>query len=318
MKKTLFLLSTLLTVGCSTSDLVSAHEEEVTKEILTKKAKNSSLSKSTNENVVMDLSFETGIISEGGGCSFEYLSSLNSPAQTSTQCYGPDPITQNGYLIRGYGKPRRASALRYDTWFGVKLEAKNDSKVTINRGREELSNIQESNAISIEFPFEANVTYEITLKTQLTDYVKVIKSPSSGMANSVLAERYKGIDASEKFSSINLQLVDSPIIPGSDPCSTKPVVSSEFPGPANYGRMQKTEKTTFWASEDKDYTFYFSTREAKNALLIKFLPGISEDRNPSYAPRSWFWLDIRNIKIVQKPFNPSYIVNGPCGFRHPC
>lgn len=309
-------------ISCATHDLITS-DEELTQENSIKKSKSGALSKTTSENVVMDLSFETGVISDGGGCSFDYILTAGGNPSTSTQCYGPNPILQNGYLIRGYGRPKRASAMRYDSWFGVKLEARNDSKVTINRGREELTNIQESNAISIEFPFQANVTYEIKLKTKVTDYVKVIKSPSSGMASSSLAERYKDIDGSEKFSNLSIQLTDSPVIPGTDPCADKPVVSSEFLEPANYRRTQQAEKTTVWAFEDKDFTFYFSTKEAKNALLIKFLPGINEERNPSYVPRSWFWLDIRNIKIVQKPFDPTYYVPStytpnPCGWNRAC
>lgn len=330
MKKSLLVLSSFILVNCGGDDILNLQEESTAPKISNKQiliqSKASSL-ENMAETVVMDLSFETGIIGEGGGCSFDYIVTAGGASRTSTQCYGPNPLYQNGYLIRGYGKPRRASKMRSESWFGVKLEAKNFPKTIISRGLTQLVNDQESNAISIEFPFQANVTYEINLKTQLTDYVKVIKSPSSGLHTTSLADRYKDIDGSEAFPNLDIQLVDNPIILGDDPCADKPVVQSELLGSANYIRRQKAEKTIHWAREDKDFLVYFSTTEAKNAILIKFLPGITEERYPPHVPKSWFWLDIKNIKIVQKPFDPIHVVPPrvitpdptlPCGFRGGC
>jgi hypothetical protein len=316
MKKSLLVLSSLILVNCGGNDLLNSQEEIQTPNILNKQSlvqsKISSLENKT-ETVVMDLSFETGTISEGGGCSFKYALGPNSDIYTSTECYGPNPIYQNGYLVRGYGKPMRASTMRSNPWFGVKLEAKNDPKTVINGGRAELRNDQLSTAISIEFPFQANVTYEISLRTQLTDYIAKVKSPSNGFYVPY-ADDYD-IDKSEAFPTLDLSLADKPDIPGDDPCGSKPSVASGFTEPVNYTRKQKAEKTTQWITEDKNFTFYFSTTQAKNAILIKFLPGITEEINPPHVPQSWFWLDIRNIKIVQKPFDPTYIVKLGGGFR---
>jgi hypothetical protein len=311
----------LLLTSCVTNDIVNEQNEDPITAEKALKSNQALVSNKSFDNVVMDLSFEKGIINEGSGCSFEYMISPNGSTYTSTACYGPNPVDQNGYLIRGYGKPMRASAMRGNPWRGVKLEAKNKPKEIINGGHTELANSERSNAISIEFPFQANVTYEITLSTRLTDYIKVIKSPS-GLGNTPIADQYD-IDKSEAFPTIDLQLVETPVIPGNDPCSNTPVVPSQFLAPPNYTRKQKAEKSTEWAHEEKTFTFYFSTKENKQAMLIKFLPEISNGRNPSYVPESYFWLDIRNIKIVQKPFDASYYIappppinNNPCpGFR---
>lgn len=155
-----------------------------------------------------------------------------------------------------------------------------------------------SAAISIEYPFQPNTTYEITINALVNDVI------------TQLEDRYDDIKQSEAFSTIAVELKESPEIPGVDPCAKRPVVGNGLAS-GNHYKRQKTEKppTPYYAL--KTFVFNFSIIEEKKALIIYVLPELGEH---PYIPRSIFNIDIRNIKIVQKPFDPTYYVKGS-GFR---
>ncbi|MDR6373070.1 hypothetical protein J2795_004259 [Chryseobacterium bernardetii] len=328
MKKTLFVISSLFLIGCANSnDLIYSQDENSIPKNTTEFSLVSKniLAKSAAESVIMDLSFTTGVINENGGCSFTDLISPQGSYFTSTKCYGPNPIEQNGYQIRGYGKPRRRPS--YNTsyyWHGVMLKAENRGKiVTSTRGGTTLVNDPISNAISIEQYFEPNKTYEIIVTTNVEDYIYTTKNNNR---DNRLDDDLFNIDKSEAYATLALEVADSPQIPGDLPCADRPNVGRKFVS-ANYYKTQKTEKTTHWTNEDKTYTFYFSTLEPKNALIIYYLPEQALERPASHVPQSAMWLDIRNIKIIKKTYDPSHFVpprvttpdpSVPCGFRGGC
>lgn len=324
MKKTLVIISSLFFIGCAnTNDIIYSQEENlsISKNINEHSliSKNNILAKNALESVLMDLSFTTGVINENGGCSFTELISAEANYTTSTRCYGPNPIEQNGYLIRGYGKPRRKpNYIGVWYWHGVMLKAENRGKTVISRGTSVLIDDPISNAISIEQYFEPNKTYEITITSNLEDYIYTIKHNTYYSDD----DQYN-IKQSEAFPTLALELADSPQISGNDPCADRPNVGNGFTSP-NYYKKQKTQKTTEWTNEDKTYTFYFSTTVPKNSLIIYYLPEQTLQRPASHVPQSAFRLDIRNIKIVQKSFDPVHLVDNPpirenpCGFRGGC
>ncbi|MGI9583685.1 hypothetical protein ACR1PO_20995 [Chryseobacterium sp. RRHN12] len=315
MKKTLFVVSSLFFIACANSnDLIYSQDESSIPKNTTEfslMSKNM-LAKNATESVIMDLSFTTGVINENGGCSFTDLISPQGSYFTSTKCYGPNPIEQNGYQIRGYGKPRRRPS--YNTsyyWHGVMLKAENRGKTIISRGESVLVNDPISNAISIEQYFEPNKTYEIIVTTNVEDYIYTTKNNNR---ENRLDDDLFNIDKSEAAPTLALELADSPQIPGDDPCAIRPNVGNGFAS-ANYYKKQKTEKTTQWTNEDKTYTFYFSTTEPKNSLKIYYLPEQSSIVPATHVPQSAFWLDIRNVKIIQKPYDAAYYIKGG-GFRN--
>ncbi|ANF50150.1 hypothetical protein A0O34_06335 [Chryseobacterium glaciei] len=320
MKKQLLVLSSLLLISCGGSDFLNSQEEVQTPKVLDKnsliQSKTSSITNKT-ETVLMNLSFDTGVRSENGGCSFEYI--LGPPGHenthTSTQCFGPNPISQNGYLVRGYGKPRR-SAFNYDDWFGVMLISKNEGKMTNLQGQSVLVDNPLSNAISIQQHFQANQTYEITLSTIIEDQIYTSK-------HSQYSSNTYSIDKSEAFPTLAIELKDTPEISGTDPCAARPNVGNGLTQANNY-KKQTVEKTSQWAKENKTFVFNFSTKEEKNGLVIYFLPEVSGQRPAQHVPESYFRMDIRNVKVIQKPFDPIYVVpdtrpnTNPCGFRGGC
>ncbi|MFP8896290.1 MULTISPECIES: hypothetical protein [Chryseobacterium] len=328
MKKTLFIISSLFFIGCANSNdiLYSQDENSLPKNTteLSLISKNM-LAKNATESVIMDLSFTTGVINENGGCSFTDLISPQGSYFTSTKCYGPNPIEQNGYLVRGYGKPRRVPNYSgYLYWHGVMLKAENRSKTVIStRGDATIVDDPISNAISIEQYFEENKTYEIIITSNISDYIYVTKNNNR---ENRLDDDLFNIDKSEAVPTLALELSDSPQIPGNDPCAERPNVGRKVVA-ANYYKTQKTEKTTEWNREDKTYTFYFSTTAPKNSLIIYYLPEQSGERPANHVPESAYTIDIRNVKIIKKPFDPTHVVpprvttpdpDLPCGFRGGC
>ncbi|MCW1964737.1 hypothetical protein [Chryseobacterium viscerum] len=326
MKKTLFVISSLFFIACANSNdiLYSQDENSLPKNTteLSLISKNM-LAKNAAESVIMDLSFTTGVINENGGCSFKDLVGPQGTYFTSTKCYGPNPIQQNGYSIRGYGKPRRVEAYSgYWYWHGVMLNAENRSKtVSSTRGGTTLVDDPISNAISIEQYFEPNQTYEIIVTTNLEDYIYTTQHDTHNYND----DEYE-IDRSEASPTLALELSDSPLILGNDPCAERPNVANKI-NSANYYKKQKTEKTTHWSNEDKTYTYYFSTLVPKNSLIIYYLPEQSGERPANHVPESAYKIDIRNVKIIKKPFDPTHVVpprvttpdpSLPCGFRGGC
>jgi hypothetical protein len=308
MKKISFLLICSFIASCSTSDLSNIQEEEPTQTINkeSKTLQKGLLSKTGS--VVMDLTFSKGLNPANGGCTFKVLHSNGSGSYDSTNSFGPNPISYHGYFVRGYGNPR-TDAFYYE---GVELNAKNKGKYILNRGNQELVNDPISNAISIEFPFQANVTYEIILSTYIKDIISSIKNDPY---NTPMDDDYD-VDESEAFPIIVAELRDTPEIPGDNPCAERPMAGSPFISSPNYYKELKAEYSKPPSYEYKDFVFYFSTKEQKNGLIIYFYPEIT-GRNPSHVPESDYTLDIKNIKVIEKPFDPAYL-HVPTPNPNPC
>ncbi|MDQ1163578.1 hypothetical protein QE422_003946 [Chryseobacterium sp. SORGH_AS 447] len=179
MKKTLLVLLSIFTLlNCATNDIINEVDNS---SILQSNQQTTYLAKEAAkgvgfDHVIVDLSFTDGVKNDNGGCTFKYIAStaIDSDILELTSCFGPNPIYQNNYLVRGYGKPRRA--MYGENWWGVLLEATNKGKTVINRGVSELINDDTSKAISIEYPFEKNATYQVILTTEIKDVIYNIKN----------------------------------------------------------------------------------------------------------------------------------------------
>ncbi|MFN4363481.1 hypothetical protein [Chryseobacterium hispalense] len=318
MKKTLLALSCLLFLSnCATNDIINEDNDFT---ILQSSKTKSNLAKETGkgvefDHVVIDLSFTDGTKNNNGGCTFKYIASasIDSNILESTACFGPNPIYQNNYLIRGYGKPRRP--MYGENWWGVLLEAANKGKIVINRGQTELINDDTSKAISIEYTFEKNATYQVILTTEIKDYIYITKNDIYNSNDDIF-----DIDQSEAFPTIVVELKSTPDIAGNDPCSDRPTVPDVFTSEPNYYKKQKAEINNRF-KEQKEFVYNFSTLESRNGLLIYFLPEKAE-RNPSHVPQSDFRMDLKHVKVIKKAYDPAYYIpatglnNNPCpGYR---
>lgn len=294
----------LVLSSCMTNDMVNEQDYHLmTKTQVQSTISKSSLDSTTNKsNVLMDLQIPSGMNSENGGCTFTD-GNING-SFTSTAAYGPNPLTFNGYVIRGYGLPRR------DTdWKGILFEAENLVKIINQRGQSREANDSKSNAISIEFPFSPNLTYEITLEAFIEDYIATTKLDIYNSNDNIF-----DIDQSEAYPTIAIELSDSPQIRGNNPCAKRAVVSNAFVN-RKYYKEQKAQIIVPPLSQKKTFTFKFSTTEAKNAFIIYFLPELSGTN----ILKSSFSMYLTNIKIIEKPFEQSFEPtnpsNGDGGFR---
>ncbi|WP_160139127.1 hypothetical protein [Chryseobacterium sp. c4a] len=320
MKKTLIIFSSILLLGCtSTNDLIYSQDEALPLTTdLDQSALNSHsklLANSLGEVTLMDLNIDRALINpDGGGCTFTAGYSVEN-IHKSTAAFGPTPLSFLGYTFRGYGKPRTDGFL----WKGIRIDIENLPKTTINRGQTTLTNNSQSNALSIEHPFKANVTYQITLTAWVTDYIW--KTKNNNREDRRDDNKYD-VPQSEAFPTIGIELASSPTINGNDPCEPRPFVQPSPFVVRNYYKSQ----TVILAepnNQKKEMTFNFSTTESKNAFIIYFLPGRSENRSSTFIPKNAYYMFVTGIKIVEKPFDPSHVVTptSPCnnngGFRCP-
>ncbi len=317
MKKTLFVISSLFFIGCASSnDMLYTENEQQNLNLKENLPLISNRISSLNvgEALLMDLDLNKPLGQpSGGGCSFEAGYSIDN-IYTSTAAFGPNPLIFFGYTIRGYGMPRTDGFL----WKGIRFNSENRPKTVLNTyGQSRITNDPTSSAIAIDFPFEANATYEIVLKTYIIDYIFELKN---AQYHSDEKESYK-IDKSQAFPTVALELKDSSEIPGADPCASRPLVGNSFIS-ANYYKRQKAEIPYKPYNQQKTFIFNFSTLENKNALLIYFLPEISDQ-----VFQSKFRMSLAGIKVIKKPFDPSHVVpprvttpdpDLPCGFRGGC
>lgn len=287
-------------MSCATNDLVET-QEELSNQNLLKLSNRGLLSKTTNEIVVMNLDINRGLFqSQDGGCS-----------SASQRAFGPNPTNFYNYTIRGYGQPR--TDLSYK---GIQLRTGNRPTNVVTFGQNYLiDNVYES-AISIEFPFLANVTYEINLQTIVEDFIYKEQHDRYDQNDD-----YHGLQQSQAFPTVAVELKDTPQISGNNPCGGRPAIGNMFIQ-RNYFKKQKAEITVPPSYEQKTFTYNFSTTENKNALIIYFLPERS-GMQPNYVPESSFNLNITNIKITQKPYNPAFYVPAPtnpnpCGWFRGC
>lgn len=318
MKKTLFVISSLFFIGCASSnDMLYTQDEEQNlnlKEALPS-VSNKMLALNGGEIPLMDLDLNKPLGQpDGGGCSFKTGHSVDN-IYTSTAAFGPNPLSFFGYTFRGYGKPRTDGF----NWKGIRFQAGNrPATVLSSRGQSRLVNDLFENALSIEFPFESNATYEIILDTIIEDFIYTEQHDQYDQNDD-----YHGLQQSQAFPTLAVELANTPEIYGSAPCAGRPVLNNRFIS-ENYYKTQKVEITVPPSYEKKTFVFNFSTTESKAAFLIYYLPERGSD---PYIPESSFKMNLTGIKIIKKAFDPTYIVppkvttpdpSLPCGFRGGC
>ncbi|MEG0928356.1 hypothetical protein [Chryseobacterium sp.] len=308
MKKTLTIISSILLIGCtSTNDLIYSQDENIPYAANLNNSLSSAklLANNLSEITVMELDLNKTLLQpSGGGCSFTAGHSIDN-LYTSTAAFGPNPLTFFGHIFRGFGKPRTDEF----NWKGIRFRSGNRPKTIINRGQPTLVDDPFENALSIEFSFQANATYEITLDTIIEDFIYTEQHDQYDQYDD-----YHGLQQSQAFPTLALELKDTPIIPGNNPCGGRPNIGRFFTSP--YFKKQKAEITATPSYEQKTFVFKFSITEVQNALIIYFLPEHS-GTTPQYIPESSFNMFLRNIKIVQKPFEqPSNPNPCPSGMRN--
>ncbi|WP_035648949.1 hypothetical protein [Flavobacterium sp. ASV13] len=242
------------------------------------------------------INFNYGISPHNGsGCTLKVYNSQSGQYYITEQnVYGPNPIAQeNGYLVRGAGQPHHN--FYYNS---LVLSASNRGYQFIDTrsGKIFNGNISTASAISIEYPFKANVTYEISLYTYFNDNGLLYpdKVPSNG------------------FPMVYAQLKDTgTIVEGIDACDKDHIIRFVEPNP-NYLKTYVLDNNI---QTYKTILFKFSPTEEKKALIIAINPKTAESGIDAQIPTNSYTMLLPSVTITEKPFDTSILVPIPPGRR---
>ena len=248
--------------------------------------------KSSDGTFVFDFSY--GISSNtNSGCDMDIYSSSSGTYYKNYGVYGYNPFPYNEvtkeYLIRGYGKPYHNY---YYNSLILRTSNKNNQYLHPRYGYILNDNIATTSAISIEYQFKPNVTYEISLLTRFVDNRKLTEDKKS-----------------EGFPSVIVELRDSPILSTIEEACENNL--RNWSSLLNYKRSYTLEDSII---KDRIIIFKFSPTEQKNALIITLIPKLTEDRAIE-APYSNYTMLLPTINIKELPFDSSLNVSGGRGNR---
>jgi hypothetical protein len=241
--------------------------------------------KTSEQSTVLD--FNHGMYDRtNSGCTVKRYNG-NKEYYTDAGVYGANPYPQNnGYLVRGYGKPHHN--IYYNSL--VLFVSNKEEKRTDVRGRVTSRNDKQGSAISIEYPFKANVSYEINLTVIFYDNRYLIyKKFSDGFPTLYAQLKDDGIISPENLRNVNL-----------DPCIKDGVINLAA---ADYVNNTRSFTLDSRGQVEKYINFKFSPTEEKRALLISLHPKISD--GSTAIPLNDYTMALPIIKITEKPFDPS-------------
>lgn len=231
----------------------------------------------TQENSVI-INFNYGITDyPNSGCTDERYDGHTGKNYT-VGVYGPNRVNRSGFLVRGYGKPYHN--FQYNTLF---LHASNKGYTTsTSRGILINDNLSKTSAISIEYPFKANVSYDIEVETYFRDNRYLIdKVHSSGFPSLYAHLKNTGI-----------------IVEGEAGCEDKlvPLATEQ-----NYIKSYTLDSP---ALITRSIIFKFSPLQAKNAVIFTLNPTRGGRGTDVKIPTNDYTLALYSVKISEKPFDP--------------
>jgi len=251
-----------------------------------------STSKTSEQSV--SLNFAYGIYDPtNSGCTIKKYNG-NKEYYTDAGVYGPNPYPQaNGYLVRGYGRAHQ------NQYYGsLVLFVDNKGKKSQTRRGIIDENDEGGSAISIEYPFKPNITYEISIKATFYDNRYLVdKKLSNGFPTVFVQLKNDGIITLPHIRNYN-----------QDFCDRKGVISLEAENYVNYTRSYKLESQ---GAVQRTLVFKFSPTEEKKALLISVHPTTGEAGYGVTIPVNNYTMVMPLVKITEKPFDPSLNVNIP-------
>jgi hypothetical protein len=256
-------------------------------------ANNNAISKSFEQSTTIN--FNYGIAGPTkSGCKFsKYNQSSGTHTDTDAGVYGYNPAPQeNGYLVRGFSQPHHNY---YYNALVLMVENRGYQFVDSRSGKIYNDNLSRGAAISIEYPFKANVTYEISLLTYFNDNQQLIyKINSNG------------------FPTLHVQLKDNGILmDGEGACDTNRVYRIIESNP-NYLKSYALENNI---KMERTLIFKFSPTESKNALVLALHPVTGERGVDTKIPTNSYTMVLRHVTITEKQFDSSIIVPVPPGRR---
>lgn len=254
---------------------------------------NNTASKSSEESTFLNFHYGLYDPTKSGCTVTRYLDSGKS-FETDQGVYGPNPYPQtNGYLVRGFGVPHQ------NPYYGalVLIASNKGRKVNTRRGIVE-ENQKRGAAISIEYPFKKNISYEITIRTKFHDNRYIIdKKYSDGFPTVYVQLKDDGIITLPNLRDQNL-----------DPCEREDLNEIGQYGIDNYKKSYTPDNGV---EVIKDISFKFSPIIEKKALLVSLHPKMGNEGYGLPIPTNSYTMIVLSITITEKPFDPSLNANIP-------
>lgn len=256
---------------------------------------NSSTSKVSEESTTLDFRYGDDVSTKSGCTIDRYY--RNNFYKTDKGVYGPNPHPYHripSCLIRGFGKPHQNLYYNCLVLFAGNKEFKTrDRRGIMHRNK------SHGSAISIEYPFKANVTYEITTKVSFRDNRYLInKVFSNGYPTMFVQLKDSGVIIPKKISRTQKL----------DPCTKEGVIDLTI---NNYNNLTRFYTLDSRPSTMKNLVFKFSPTEQKNALSISLHPAISPIGYGVPIETNNYTMTLATITITEKPFAPSLNIELP-------
>lgn len=247
--------------------------------------------KNTEQSVSINFGYGIGNPTNSG-CTVKRFNNGNS-YYTDAGVYGGNPYSYpypetTSYLVRGFNTPH------LNPYYGslILFVSNKEIKSSIRNGIWH-DNDKRGSAISIEYPFKANITYEISMKVTFHD-------------NRYLTEKV----FSDGLPTIFVQLKDDgTIVQDIDPCDNKGInniygyyTSGNDSYLLNYTRSYTLESR---GVIQRTLAFKFSPTEEKKALLISVHPATSRAGYGAQILKNNYTMVMPLINISEKPFDPS-------------
>ena len=254
--------------------------------------KRNTLAKASYESTIINFAYPVGS-STNSGCTIKRYNDGNS-YYTDDGVFGSTPYPYpfpssetTPYLVRGFGLPHLN---RYYGSLVLSVSNKEEKRTDV-RGRVTSHNNKQGSAISIEYPFKANISYEINLTVIFYDNIYLIyKKFSDGFPTIYAQLKDDGIISPENLRNVNL-----------DPCIKDGVIGLDATDYVNNTRSYTLDSR---GQIEKYVNFKFSPTKEKKALLISLHPKISAFDNSPF-PTNDYTMALPIIKITEKPFDPS-------------
>ena len=268
---------------------------DIPKDIFENQITQNTTSKTSEQSV--NINFNYGIADyTKSGCTVTRYMQSGKTFETDAGVYGPNPAPQiDGYLVRGYRTPHHNPS-----YGSLVLMAGNRGQKKATQRGEFHDNTPDGGAISIEYPFEANVTYEISIRATFHDNRYFIDNIYSN-----------------GYPTLYVQLKDDGIIKAlsernqtEDPCDRNGLIfiDDRYNSNVNYTRSYTPDSRS---ESQKDIIFKFSPTEKKNALLISLYPTLGPSGYDTLIPTNSYTMILPLITITKKPFDSSLNVDVP-------
>jgi len=270
---------------------------DIPNEINKKEINETTTSKSSEQSVNINFGYPTGNSTNSGCTVKRYVGDYISYHDQGV--FGPNPYPYpypetTSYLVRGYGQPH------LNPYYGSLVLISSNTLQTRNTRYGELNdNTPRGAAISIEYPFKANVSYQISIKATFHDNRRLIdKLYSDGYPVVYVQLKNDGIIEVERKRNET-----------EDPCDRNGLnfIDGRFNPNINYTRSYTPESTV--PELQKNMIFTFSPTEQKKALLISLHPALGSSGYNTQIPTNSYTMILPLITITEKPFDPSLNVD---------